>query len=254
MSLAVGFGQYGNILHQGESTPLYLVPRFSYYRQRFYLENLDPGYNLWQQDGFSLDITAKQSFDALLLRQNPLKDSLLRGLIHSKKLFVVPTSSRLDELFTPTRRHFSYLAGFSLFYDKANWQFASALQQDVSNVHHGLEWQHKIRYLWQTGPVTMAITSEYRYLSSNYSNYYFGVGPDDSKAFSSRQPDKRFYLYQPGSQWLPALKLESSYQLPNKTRLLLNWRREWLPTAYRDSLYFQKRQHDIWFAGVLWSW
>lgn len=254
ISLAVGYGQYGNILHQGDATPLYLLPRLSYYQQRFYLENLDVGYNLVQHQGWSLDVTSKQSFDALLLRQNPLQDSLLRGLVKSKKVFVMPTNSRLDQLLTPERRHFSYLAGISLFYNQQNWQLSSALQQDISNVHHGLEWQQKARYLWQSGPVALAVTAEYRYLSSNYSNYYFGVGPEDTQPLSVKKPELRLYQYQPGAQWLPALRLESSYQLKNNTRLLLNWRREWLPDAYQDSLYFAKRRHDIWFAGVLWSW
>ncbi len=254
LSLAVGYGQYGNILHQGNATPLYLLPRVSYYRQRFYLENLDLGYNLWQHQGFSLDLTTKQSFDALLLRQDPLQDALLRGLVKSKKIFVMPTSSRLDQLLTPERRQFSYLTGISLFYNQQNWQLSSALQQDISKVHHGLEWQQKARYLWQSGPVALAVTAEYRYLSSNYSNYYFGVGPEDTQPLSVKRPELRLYQYQPGAQWLPALRLESSYQLKDNTRLLLNWRREWLPDAYQHSLYFAKRQHDIWFAGVLWSW
>lgn len=254
LSLAVGYGQYGNILHQGNATPLYLLPRVSYYRQRFYLENLDLGFNLWRHQGFSLDLTTKQSFDALLLRQDPLQDALLRGLVKSKKIFVMPTSSRLDQLLTPERRHFSYLSGISLFYNQHNWQLSSALQQDISGVHHGLEWQQKARYLWQQGPLSLAITAEYRYLSSDYSNYYFGVTDKDTVAISTRQPQLRLYQYLPGAQWLPAMRLETSYQLKDDTRLLLNWRREWLPTAYQHSLYFAKRQHDIWFAGVLWSW
>ncbi len=246
IGVALGYGQYGAVTYGNSDTPLAVLPRLSYYQDRFYVEDLNLGYNIWQHQHWAIDLTTKQSFDALLLRQHSLTDSFLRGLLISEVPLPLPMGAELPNYLHPTKRQLSYLAGATLFYQQDNLQFSSGYHQDVSGVHHGFEWQTKATYIVNVANFAVATGAEIRYLSSNYSNYHFGVGPKDTTA--------NIYEYSPDSAWLPTLKIEASYQLAEDVRLIGNWRREWLPSKYQPSMYFESRQHDIWFSGVLWTW
>lgn len=245
-SIALGYGQYGAVTYGNSATPLVVLPRWSYYQDRFYVEDLNLGYNIWQHGNWAFDLTTKQSFDALLLRQHSLTDSFIRGLLISEVPIPLPMGAELPAYLHPTKRHLSYLAGATLIYQQNDLHFSSGFHQDISGVHQGFEWQNKASYVVNIANWAIATGAEIRYLSSNYSNYHFGVGPNDTTA--------NIYEYSPNSAWLPMFKLEASYQLGDDIRLITNLRREWLPSKYQPSMYFESRQHDIWFSGVLFTW
>ncbi|QSX37689.1 MipA/OmpV family protein [Shewanella sedimentimangrovi] len=247
LSLALGVGRYNSLMYQGQDVPLYLLPRWSYYGERFYIEDLNLGFNLLESDSFSWDLTTKQSFDALMFRQdNSLNDSLLAGLTAGNVLLALPSwESDPKALFHLKERHFSYLAGSTLFWRHGDWQFSSALHADVSNVHGGLEWNNQLRYLTKLGPLDVATTVGGRWLDSHYSNYHFGI---------TRLETSRVWSSRPDAQWLPSLKLELSWPLDEDLRLIGSWRREWLSSAFDNSYFLASKTHDIWFIGVMKTW
>ncbi|WP_341501907.1 MipA/OmpV family protein [Gallaecimonas sp. GXIMD4217] len=241
-SLALGFGQYGTVLHDSKAQDLHVLPHWSYYGERFYLEDLDLGFNLVESKRWSLDLTTRQSFDALLLRKD-LDDAFLAGIADSP--LPIPRRFDLGPLVRPGHRSLSYLGGLTLFWRHENWQLSSAWHTDISNVHHGSEWETKARYLFRAGPVDLAVTGQVRRLDGDYSNYYFGVHEDDIN---------RLFTFKPGSQWLPSFKLEASYPLNDSDRLFFSWKREFLADDYEKSLFFKKLHHDVWFMGVSRTW
>ena len=244
-SLAVGYGEYGAIRHGEEDHAFYLLPRWSYYNGRFYVENLDVGWNLLESSNWSWDLTGKQSFDALLFRQHSLRDSLFRGVAENNPPLGIPWDSDPATVLHPSTRHFSYLAGTTLFWRNEHWQASSAWHHDISSVHNGIEVNHDLRYRYTLDDVNFAVTGAIRWLDARYSNYYFGFNEADSS---------NVYLYQPGAQWLPSLKLETSWSLSEHCRLLFSVKREWLSTDIHQSVYFSSRRHDIWFSGILVTW
>ncbi len=245
-SIALGYGQFGAITHNNEATPLIVLPRWSYYGERFYVENLDVGFNLWQHQGWSIDLTTKQSFDALLMRQHSLTDSLIQGLLSSNVPLPLPMGAELPDYLHPSKRHLSYLAGATVFYQQDHFQMSSAYHQDISEVHQGFEWQSNLSYVWHFSKLAVATSAEFRLLSADYANYHFGVGRKDTTG--------QLYEYLPDSAWLTSIKVEANYPLTTNVSFVANFRREWLPSQFEPSMYFKQRQHDIWFSGVMWTW
>ncbi len=248
LRLGLGYGEYSSVLHQADDRRFHLLPRWQLYYDRFYLENLDVGFNLLEQPAWSLDLSGKQSFDALLTRGSGLKNSVLTGLVSTDLPIPIPVghSDSVADLIEPARRHFSYLAGATVYYRHDNWQFSSAFSQDVSQVHHGNEWQSSLSWRWQRAAAGVELTGSVRRLDSKYSNYYFGLWRGEFR--------NEAYQYAPGSQWLPSVKIALRLRLTDQLDFVANWRREFLPSANRNSLYIADLQQDLWFSGVTLQW
>lgn len=245
--LGIGYGQHTSIMHNQGNRNFYLLPRVQLYYRKAYLENLDAGFNLIEQNSWSLDLTGKQSFDALLTRGNGVKDSILAGLVNLNVPIMNPGGpAAIKDLITPVKRHFSYLAGATVFYRHNNWQLSQSWHKDISNVHHGAELQSNLSYRYLQDGYGVALTGSVRRIDAEYSNYYFGPVPEDF-----RTP---IYRYQPGAQWLPSVKIAIQIQLTEKIDFVANWRREFLPSAYQRSLYFSEFEQDLWFSGVTLKW
>lgn len=244
--LGVGYGEYSSVLHAQSDRSFNLFPRWQIYYDRFYMENFDLGFNLLETQQWSLDLTTKQSFDALLTRGGGLRDSLLTGLVSTNIPIPLPMSSELIDIIKPAPRHFSYLGGATAYYRNGGWQVSSALHQDISNVHHGSEWQNSLSYRWQQPGYGLELTASVRRLDQDYSRYYLGVLPGDFQQGA--------YQYSPGIQWLPSVKVAVRLKLTGRMDFVANWRREFLPSACLNSLYFATLNQDLWFSGVTLRW
>ncbi|MDU0111878.1 MipA/OmpV family protein [Psychrosphaera aquimarina] len=243
-SLALGKGSYSSILRQNDETNFYLLPRWSYYNKQFYIENLDLGFNLVEYEAVSIDLSTKQSFDALLFKQHSLNDSFMLGL--SAGLPVnIPWGAEINDYFKPKERRLSYLAGFSVFVRLGNWQLVQEIHQDVTNVHDGFQITNQVRYASQLQDFSYSINGSTRWLSESYANYYYGVNNLETS---------NTYEYLPGQSLLTSLKIELSYRINESLRLVSSFKREWFPSDFIQSLQIGQTQQDITFTGILYSW
>ena len=244
--VGLGYGRYESLLAQDPDRGLYMLPRWQLYYKKFYVENLDLGLNLVSHQGWSFDLTTKQSFDAMLLRRHGEHSSLPAGL----QVGEGQTPGLFDGLDPAAAdaggRHYSYLGGFTVLYQHAGWQLQSALHQDLSRVHQGREWASEISYAAIAQSVAVQTSLGIRKLDSAYSNYYF------SHQLNGAVPDALPVM--PGAQTLSSFKLAASWAVSAKTSLVLNWKREYLPRELRRSGLLDKREHDIWFTGVLFQY
>lgn len=246
-SIATGLGHYDSLTLDGKDQRFYLLPRWSWYQDRFYIENLDLGFNLYEDQQFSVDISTRQSFDALMFKGASANHAFLKGIALAEVSLPLPLPWGTDQAkyLGLQERRMSYLAGVSVFYRQNAWQFSSGLHQDVSNVHHGFEWSTEARYLYQQGDWSIALTPGLRNLSADYTRYYFGVDADQTL---------NTFSYSPGSAWLSSVRLELAYQVRPQQRVLLSVKREWLPNKLLQSYLLRSAQHDVWFVGYSWSW
>ncbi|MDO6719645.1 MipA/OmpV family protein [Psychrosphaera sp. 1_MG-2023] len=243
-SIAIGYGSYSSIMAHGSEQNFYLLPRWSYYHNNFYIENLDLGYNFAELNDWSFDLTSKQSFDSLLFRGDSVSDALLRGIMANPDLPLnAPFNTPLQDLLTPQTRRSSYLAGASVFWHSEHFQFKSAMHTDITSVHNGYEFSNELRGLFQTEQFSIATTAGIRYLDKKYSDYYFSVTHADTTGS---------YQFLPGASWLPSFKLETSWKLNEELRILLHARREWMPSNFDGSIHIVKQHHDIMFMGLIW--
>lgn len=244
-SVTVGHGQYGTLLFDASHTNLYVLPRWSLYYKRFYLENLDLGFNLVETKHFSLDLSGKQSFDALSVRHNSAEDGLIKSLAVNNVKIPVLWDETIQDVINFQRRHLSYLAGITAYARTDNFELRSEWHTDISGVHNGNEWNTLLRYQYQGQSFNLAPSLGIRRLDQGFANYYFGLGYHDTS---------NLLRVQPGPMWLPSVRLDASLNLSSNLSFAASLRREFYPAEVMQSLFIGSRQHDIWFMGFMYQW
>ena len=65
VNVGIGAGMRSNPLHGGDDTPLILLPEVSYYGERFFLENLEMGFTLFENERHQLNALVTPSYDQM---------------------------------------------------------------------------------------------------------------------------------------------------------------------------------------------
>jgi MipA family protein len=73
-SVALGAGVRTNPVVHGQDIPLVLVPAFSYYGKRFFIDNLDPGVTLFDGDSNTLSLVASPGYDRVFFYRSDLQN------------------------------------------------------------------------------------------------------------------------------------------------------------------------------------
>jgi outer membrane protein len=74
LSVALGAGVRTNPLVHGQDIPLVVVPQFSYYGKRFFIDNLDPGVTLLESDSNTLSLVASPGYDRVFFYRSDLQN------------------------------------------------------------------------------------------------------------------------------------------------------------------------------------
>lgn len=220
-SLALGYGQYGSMLFDHKDSTLAVLPRWSVYYQRFYLENLDLGFNLIETEHFSVDLSTKQNFDALSVRDQHAEDALIKSLSFNEIALPILWNEPIEDVLNLQKRHLSYLGGMTAFARMDNLELRSEWHHDISGVHHGHEWNTLLRAQYQLGSLEIAPTLGLRRLDNKLANYYFGLSYHETTDLLSVLP---------GAMWLPSVKLDSSWQISQDLRVIVSLKREFYPS------------------------
>jgi outer membrane protein len=74
LSVSLGAGVRTNPLVNGRDIPLILVPQFSYYGKRFFIDNLDPGVTLFDGESNTLSLIASPGYDRVFFYRSDLQN------------------------------------------------------------------------------------------------------------------------------------------------------------------------------------
>lgn len=74
LSVALGAGVRTNPLVHGQAIPLVVVPQFSYYGKRFFIDNLDPGVTLLEGESNTLSLVASPGYDRVFFYRSDLQN------------------------------------------------------------------------------------------------------------------------------------------------------------------------------------
>ena len=180
LSLLVGLGIRTNPLNQSDNLPLLVLPQISYYKNDFFIENLDLGYNLHSDKSKSLALVASPSFDSVFFnRWDP--GNILIDLSFTGGLGVGSNTTELDQLteINPnelSKRKFSYLAGLEYSQNFKDAYFQVSYLTDISNIHQGNEIRFAFAYaLSQKFTTTLGLT----WKDKKIADYYYGVNPEE---------------------------------------------------------------------------
>src|SRR5207237_6354188 len=79
LSVALGAGIRTNPVVHSQDIPLVVVPQFSYYGKRFFIDNLDPGVTLFEGEASTLSLIASPGYDRVFFYRSDLQNIFIGG-------------------------------------------------------------------------------------------------------------------------------------------------------------------------------
>ncbi len=83
LALALGYGRLDNPRVHAKPIETFLLPSWSYYSERFYLENFTLGYSLYESDNWLFDLQTKLNEDGFFFEFDGLNKLFLSDIIAS---------------------------------------------------------------------------------------------------------------------------------------------------------------------------
>jgi MipA family protein len=249
LSIALGAGVRTNpVLHESD-IPLVVIPTFSYYGKRFFIDNLDAGVTLFEDNHSTLSLLASPGYDRVFFYHSDPQNIFVTGL--SNALQVPGTTStlvsrnnsdgsvvQLPAVKFPSRsRKVTYLAGPEWTFKYGGISGQLDVLHEITGHNHGDEVRGALGI--PLGHLGGAWTTSvgFTWKSSEIVNYYYGV------------PD----FYAAGAAFDPFVKLAFSRPLKGKWKLTGFVETERLGNAIADSPIVNARYVTTTFVGVMYT-
>jgi outer membrane protein len=225
-SVALGAGVRTNPLADSRDIPLVVVPQFSYYGQRFFIDNLDLGFTLAENASNSLAVVASPGYDRVFFYRSDLQNIFVDGFPVASATDAAPRfryarvpSDTPDAIpFPPRARHVTYLAGPEWTFKLARVTGQLDVLHDVTGQDHGTEVRAALGVpLVESGALSANVGVTWK--SAAIVNYYYGAPT----------------IYQGGSALDPFLKLGYTVPIAGKWRFNAFAQYERLGSAIADS-------------------
>jgi outer membrane protein len=236
LSLGIGAGVRTNPLVGTADIPLVLVPQINYNGERFFIQNLDFGVILWQNDSQQLNLLATPSYDQVFFHRWSPGNFFIDGSIFSSidrdgsrgKNNLIENDGIGETEFAgpeflplaaakPRDRHMAGLAGIEYSLNTGLVDLQVQYLTDFTQIHSGEELRIALSKHWQQGKHQWVASAGASWQSSEVVNYYYGVTPEEADI---RGP------YSTSSAISLLLRLDWNYQLTERwdLRMLTSYR------------------------------
>jgi outer membrane protein len=243
-SVALGAGVRTNPLVRGQDIPLIVIPQFSYYGSRFFIDNLDPGVTLFEGSANTLSLVASPGYDRVFFYRRDLQNIFVGAvssspgsarptIITSTGHNAVPLPAGFQEVPVRTPK-ITYLAGPEWTFKLAGMSGQLDYLHEITGHNHGDEiraalgiplgqlagsWNANVGVTWKSARIV---------------NYYYGYPG----------------LYEPGWALNPFAKIGYSRPLSGKWKLDAFVHLERLGDAIADSPVVGQRYVTTVFVGA----
>lgn len=242
ISVGIGAGVRTNPVEDASDIPLVLVPQISYNGERFFIQNLDFGFMLWENEHHQFNLLATPSYDQVFFHRwspsNFFLDSnafisgskgrdedKLPTIDQGDKDFVSPgfTDMRQRQL---RNRRMTGLAGLEYSINLGQFDLQAQYLTDFTGIHDGDEARVSVAKHWPAGRHHLVGSVGAVWQSREVTNYYYGVTymeADDRGTFTTDAAVSAI------------ARLDWNYQLTERwdLRLLASYRH--LPSEIADS-------------------
>ncbi len=247
--ISFGAGVRTNPVVHESAIPLVVVPTFSYYGKRFFLDNLDAGVSLLESDHSTLSLIASPGYDRVFFYHSDPQNIFVTGFANSLQVpgstttLVSRTNPDGSVVQVPAvkiasrSRKVTYLAGpeWTFKYGAISGQLD--VLHEITGHNHGDEVRGAVGVpLGQLGGSWTA-NAGFTWKSSKIVNYYYG------------EPG----LYTGGAAFDPFVKLAFSKPLKGKWKLMGFVETERLGNAIADSPIVNARYVTTTFVGVMYT-
>ncbi len=201
--ISLGYGGIQNPVAGRGNITTYALPNFSYYGERFYIEDFSLGYSLYEAPNFYIDLYSSFNEDGFFFELDGLSKFLLTDVLPTGRR-VPPKPGKPVIEGEHVKRELSYLAGLAGAYYNEYGTFRFSHLYDILNTHDGYEtqlsWAITQEYLGALMEIELGAT----YKSDNLTSYYYEVRPEeepyplkDQKIDAAINPFIKLKLYIP---------------------------------------------------------
>jgi outer membrane protein len=241
-SVALGAGIRSNPLVTGENIPLVVIPQFSYYGKRFFINDLDLGFTLAENTTNTFSLVASPGYDRVFFYRSDLQNIFIGGLPGNPgpAAFLVRAaagSTQTPVRFPPRARHFTYLAGPEWTFKLSGVSGQLDVLHDVTDQNNGTEIRAAlgIPLVESKGSLTASVGITWK--SAAIVNYYYGAAG----------------IYEAGSALNPFIKLGYTLPLAGKWRFSAFAQYERLGNAIANSPIVEERFVATVFVGAIYT-
>ena len=249
-SISLGAGVRTNPVDHESTIPLVVIPQFSYYGKRFFLDNLDAGVTLLDGDHATFSLVASPGYDRVFFYRSDPQNIFVTGL--GNALFTPGTPTDLvnhtnpdgtvvkvpAKQFPSRSRAITYLAG-------PEWTFKSGrvtgqvdVLHEITGHNHGDEVRAALGIpIGHLGGGTWSTNFGFTWKSANIVNYYYGAPG----------------FYTGGAAFDPFIKLGFARPLKGKWKLTGFVETERLANAIADSPIVNARYVTTTFVGAMYT-
>lgn len=247
-SVSLGAGvRTDPVVHEG-TIPLVVIPRFSYYGKRFFIDDLDAGVTLLDTEQTSVSLIASPGYDRVFFYRSDPQNVFVTG-INAFNANVGPITPLVRNnpdgtttvvpavKFPPRSRQWTYLAGPEWTFKYGTVTGQLDLLHEITGHHHGDEiraalgiplshvggsWTGNVGLTWKSAAVV---------------NYYYGASE----------------IYDPGPALNPFIKLAFARPLKGKWKLTAFVEYERLGKSIAESPIVNERGVTTTFVGATYS-
>ena len=212
-SLALGAGVRTNPLVHGQDLPLLVVPQFSYYGKRFYIDNLDAGFTALENGKNTLSLIASPGYDRIFFYRSDLQNIFVN-------IAAATVGTNPNPVPFPSRsRPITYLAGPEWTFNDHGIIGQLDVLREVTGHNHGEEVRTAIQFPVRSSTDAFSATIGLTWQSAAIVNYYYGAPR----------------VYESGSALRPFLKLGYTRPVGRGWRFEVIAQYEHLASAVADS-------------------
>ena len=239
-SLALGAGLRTNPLDDAKNIPLVVIPQFNYYGKRFFIDNLDLGVTLAENNANTLNLIASPSYDRVYFVRGDLQNFIVPGGVGTNSA-ATPALARVFSSgavqLRPPHPHISYLVGPEWTFTAHSVSGQLDLLREVTGQYGGDEIRAAVQFPFSGSPNSLNASIGVTWKSAALVNYYYGAGS----------------FYSPGSALNPFVKLGYTRPLAGKWSFTAFAHYEHLGSAIARSPYIVRPQVVTFFAGFLYT-
>ncbi len=173
VDIALGYGAIENPLNKRESLETLVVPQWYYYGERFYVETLELGYTLFENDHLLMDLVGFLNDDGVLYNVDNKNVSILdiSNLIPNVGRPINGNPIEFDKI----KRKFTYMAGAQVFWLTEYVDVKLLYGKDVTVGHEGEETLLSLQKSYQIDNMRLFWEAGLQRKTAALNNYYYGL-------------------------------------------------------------------------------
>jgi MipA family protein len=220
ISLGLGAGIRTNPVMDNKDIPLVIIPQVSYQGERFFIQNLDFGYTLFQNEIQQFNVLVTPSYDQVFFNKWDINNFIERSglaMSSSKDNPTVELTNRVIDKRLLHKRRMAGLAGVEYSHSLYGLDVQAQLLTEATGYYNGAEARIAVSKSINLGKHDVKLTIGTNWQDAKTLNYYYGLPLQEALSHAPYYAEAGFtsllrfdWSYQLDEHW--SLRFFTSYR------------------------------------------